>query len=133
MVWRGGLPESFCWRVGLMFNRRIGNVLKKGAWEERGGEKIKGGVTLKVAINAGMVRRAISGPMARQKKYFILFLLLLLFLPVIIVGDKIIKVISRHTAWKCYTCCEVRSMLISKKPLLNLRCDMTSSDILTFR
>ena len=39
--------------------------LKRGTWQERDGEKIEEGgcVTLKVFINAGMVRRTILGPM----------------------------------------------------------------------
>ena len=60
---------------------------------------------VKVFINAGMVRRTILGPMV-----------LFLFLPVIIVGNKMVKVKSRHIVWMCGTFCEVCSKFTSKRP-----------------
>ena len=43
MVWTGGLEKKFYWIKGLIFNRGIGNISKKGGnWQESGGEKIGG-------------------------------------------------------------------------------------------
>ena len=51
VVWRGGLQETFCWRGLANHNKGVGSILKRGGtWQEMGGEKVGGIVTLKETV-----------------------------------------------------------------------------------
>ena len=41
MVSRWRVSRKFLLEEDLIFNKRVGNISKKGAWQERGGDKMK--------------------------------------------------------------------------------------------